>query len=390
MEGPLLPCHHLVLGTLQAKGPRSETEAKLLMKRAIEKCGGPGNIKDFHTFIEPINGRLDQVQLEIRGGILQQTGETFYGVVNKAGDEQAKLGTQFKHAEISFFKAVVEAIAADAKTPGIGSIGSSEAINLCSSWQADPLSQSEGSQSAAATAAPKTLTLSQKQSLLRTLSDQKWLQLEEGGRVSLGIRTYLELKGYLRLVERVRTCEVCNEAAIQAQTCANSICGYRMHSYCVERKFQRTPNDSRSCPECKESGCWPSTRATAAPSQPSRGRVRSRPSVASPSDIAGPSAAAHAAAETGGTPRPRGPSQVPSESPPEGPSGPPSQVPPARAATRSGNTAELRDDTGPSAGVGAGGEAGATQGRESKRRRVPKKEWVEEEPEPRQRTRVRG
>jgi hypothetical protein len=48
--------------------------------------------------------------LEIRVATNQYDGKLYYGIVNKVGNEQAKLGTRYTHAQISFFKAVVSLV----------------------------------------------------------------------------------------------------------------------------------------------------------------------------------------------------------------------------------------------------------------------------------------
>ena len=50
---------------------------------------------------------MNFLQLEIRAGTNQYDGKLYYGIVNKVGNEQAKLGTRYTHAQIAFFKAVV-------------------------------------------------------------------------------------------------------------------------------------------------------------------------------------------------------------------------------------------------------------------------------------------
>lgn len=61
----------------------------------------------FSDFCGAINRELDSVQMEIRGAADQNTGMIFYGLVNKMGDDQAKLGTKYSHSQIAFFTAVV-------------------------------------------------------------------------------------------------------------------------------------------------------------------------------------------------------------------------------------------------------------------------------------------
>lgn len=54
-----------------------------------------------------INRAIGVLQLELRSGINQSDGSTWYALVNKAADSQGKLGTKYSHAQIQLFKAMV-------------------------------------------------------------------------------------------------------------------------------------------------------------------------------------------------------------------------------------------------------------------------------------------
>lgn len=198
----------------------------------------------FHEFIATINEALGYVQMEIRPAVLQEKGEVFYGLVNKAEDEHAKLGTRLSHAQVSLFKAVVEAIAQCPEASG--SIGKIEFLNLQLPAQENSQGEAESSQAAAL----RYLSKTEKQLLLDELTSQKWLSCSDDG-VSLGIQTYLELKSYLKSMDGVPSCELCNEAAINAQVCSNPDCSARLHHYCAQRKFRRATVSRR----CSNDGC---------------------------------------------------------------------------------------------------------------------------------------
>lgn len=54
-----------------------------------------------------INGAIGILQMEIRGGVDQRDGSVWYGLVNRAADKQAKLGTSYSHAQLQLFRAIV-------------------------------------------------------------------------------------------------------------------------------------------------------------------------------------------------------------------------------------------------------------------------------------------
>ncbi|KAG0599427.1 hypothetical protein M758_12G150700 [Ceratodon purpureus] len=233
--------HHTFLQALMRRGPLSEGESKKMFRELFSSSDD-----QFFDFLSTVNKELDYVQMEVRGSRDQYSngGTLYYGVVNKLANEEAKLGTRLTHAQLSFFKAILEAILSD--TSASGSILSMQALNLRLDTQNETQTQVEASTSQAA---PLKLTLAAKEETLATLVSENWLGRTENGKVILGTKSFLELRSLFKNFE-VPFCDVCNEAAIKAQPCQNEDCTVRMHLYCVPRKFSRR-QVPRVCPGCR-------------------------------------------------------------------------------------------------------------------------------------------
>lgn len=235
--GPLDQRHHTFVQALMARGPLSEDHALTMFQ---DLCGREAG--GFPQFISMINKEMGFLQLEVRVGRNQYNGKLYYGLVNKLGNEQAKLGTRYSHAQIAFFKAVLEAIVSDSSLKG--EISGIQALNLRLEMQNEQPSPSESATQAAA----MTLSLAQKEKTLEELAHDRWLSHTTDGMVVLGVRSFLELWNIFKNYD-VPMCDVCNEAGIKAQACQNGDCSVRMHDYCIKNRFHR-PQIARVCPKC--------------------------------------------------------------------------------------------------------------------------------------------
>ncbi|XP_024542587.1 non-structural maintenance of chromosomes element 1 homolog [Selaginella moellendorffii] len=230
--------HHAFIQSLLARGPQPAVDCKKMFQKLFD--ARPGEVEEnFFDFLKVYNKHLDFFQLEIRGSTNQHDGTQYYGVVNKLASEPAKLATQYSAAQIAYFKALVEAIVQEPS----GELSSIDALNL----REDQTRDSQEASSSQSVSLPK-LSLAQRDKVLGDLAADKWLYRTEDGGVSLGIKSFLELRSVFMNLE-VPFCDVCNEAAIKAMRCQNEDCSARMHSYCAKTKFQR-PEIPRSCASC--------------------------------------------------------------------------------------------------------------------------------------------
>lgn len=190
------------------------------------------------------------MQLELRGCRNQYDGKVYYGVVNNVSDEQSKLGTKYTMPQIAFYKGVVEAIVQDVTNQGC--ITSIEALNIRLENQVQAANSSQDSQSHVP-AAFKSFSIAQKEKTLSDLIQDRWLSSTSDGKIGLGVRSFLDLRGWFRNND-IPSCDVCNEAGVKAVTCPKEDCPIRIHDYCLKKKYS-IRKVARICPGC--STAWP-------------------------------------------------------------------------------------------------------------------------------------
>lgn len=241
--------HHTLIQSLLSRGPLEYDEFHKIFEGVTGRKPGV-NDKLFNEYQFKINRELSFVQFELRACRNQYDGKVYYGVVNNVADEQSKLGSKYSVPQIAFYKAIIEAIVQD--TAGQGCISSIDALHLRLDGQSSSGSQSQPeSQPVDVPAALRTFSLSQKEKALEELVRDGWLSNLDD-RIGLGIRSFLDLRSWFRQNE-IPSCEVCNEAVVKADVCPNEGCSFRIHKYCLIKKFsQRTV-----CPACHKP--WPYT-----------------------------------------------------------------------------------------------------------------------------------
>jgi hypothetical protein len=105
-----------------------------------------------------------------------------------------------------------------------GSITNIDALNTRIENQVVIADASQGSQSRLPTSITN-FSLSQKEKTLNELIQDRWLSYTPTGKIGLGIRSFLDLRSWLRSND-IPSCEVCNEACIKVQ-----ICDYELRFY---------------------------------------------------------------------------------------------------------------------------------------------------------------
>ncbi|BBN11960.1 non-structural maintenance of chromosomes element 1 [Marchantia polymorpha subsp. ruderalis] len=230
--------HHTFLQAIMNRGPLWE-DTVLQIYKSLQNVD---SLDGFYLFLGEINKELEFVEMELKKVTNQNDGKEYFGMINKYASPQAKLGSRLSSAQIAFFKAVMEAIVLEPS--GEGYILSATALNLKPA-EAHQV-EASGAASSQTTAIIK-MTMSAKEEALDLLVRDQWLSRTGDGGVSLGTRSFLELRGLFRNLE-VPFCEVCNEAAIKAELCQNHECQVRMHSYCLNKKFRG--RQARVCSRC--------------------------------------------------------------------------------------------------------------------------------------------
>ncbi|XP_078438007.1 embryo defective 1379 isoform X2 [Wolffia australiana] len=229
---PLNWMHHTLIQALLSRGPMEEKEFFDMFSGVTGR--NPGlHKKVFDDALLKINKELAYVKFELRGCRNQYDGKVYYGVVNTVSDEQSKLGTRYSIPQIAFYRAVLDAIMQD--TTAHGSISCIDALNLQLDSQASQISNDS---TAYVPAAFKSFTMAQKEKTLQELIQDRWLSPSSDGNIGLGVRSFLDLKGWFRNND-VPSCDLCNEAAIKAEVCNGEGCDVRFHSYCLKNSHRK-------------------------------------------------------------------------------------------------------------------------------------------------------
>ncbi|KAK7306754.1 hypothetical protein VNO77_44710 [Canavalia gladiata] len=245
--------HHVVIQSLLSRGPLKEEDLHSMFEDLTKENPGTDR-KLFDAFVLKINKALTCANFELRGCIDQYDGQVYYGVVNTVSDEHSKLGTKYTVPQIAFYKAIIESIVQDVAANGV--ISSIDALNLNLDSQVTIAThpQSQGSQPNVSSAL-KHFTLSQKEKTLHELVRDRWLNLTTDGIIKLGLKSFLDLRGWFRHND-VPSCHVCNEAGIKAELCQNENCSVRIHQYCLKQLFSQR-KVAKVCPSCGT--LWPYT-----------------------------------------------------------------------------------------------------------------------------------
>ncbi|KAI9116863.1 hypothetical protein K1719_012229 [Acacia pycnantha] len=236
--------HHAIIQALLSRGPLKEKDFYSMFNGLTGK--NPGT--DQHAlqqYLLKINKALSFVHLEMRRCMDQYDGQVYYGVVNTISDEQSKLGTKYTVPQIAFYKAVIEAIVQDTTAQGV--VSNIDALNFKLDSQVPVASESQGGQHQVPSAL-KYFSMSQKAKTLDELVKDQWLNLTADGNITLGVKSFLDLRSWFRNNE-VPSCHVCNEAGVKAELCQNEACTVRIHLYCLKLLFARRQSE-KVCPSC--------------------------------------------------------------------------------------------------------------------------------------------
>ena len=73
----------------------------------------PADTTEFPGFISAVNRPLKQLGLELARGHMEDSGEVWYGLVNRSVDSAAKLGSVYSAAELELFNKAVRHLHSD-------------------------------------------------------------------------------------------------------------------------------------------------------------------------------------------------------------------------------------------------------------------------------------
>lgn len=230
--------HRLFLQSFMSRGLLDAKEVKLLYKVVCDKFQEPIPIKEddrkqqLPEFVRTINQNIRIFHMEIKKGVSEDEGVSYYCLVCTNESAITKLASDYTQSELEFFKKLVDQI-----VDGEGEIGSTSAINIV-----DILDKTM-----------KKMTRQDAQMLLQKLETAKWIQMSKTtGKVSLSTRSLLELEQYILDVYGADgynlKCNMCNKLCIKGERCCN--CQTRLHFHCASRFFDHKDN-----PRCPDKTC---------------------------------------------------------------------------------------------------------------------------------------
>ncbi|GFR65238.1 non-structural maintenance of chromosomes element 1-like protein [Elysia marginata] len=179
-----------------------------------------------------VNQRIGPVNLEIRKGVEEDDGHHYYVLANTAETAISRLSTAYSPNEMELFKKLVENIVES----GDGKIGSLAAMNLT-----DKLEKRIGKEEA--------------QNFFNRLEDDRWIKKNSDGKISLSVRSIVELDQYIKDVypDYIKLCSLCKKLCLQGCQCEN--CGAKFHFRCSNAFFSKQgPN--KTCPESNCRAPW--------------------------------------------------------------------------------------------------------------------------------------
>ena len=68
---------------------------------------GGGDSSEFTGFISAVNRTIKPLGMELARGYMEDTGEVWYGLVNRNSDAAAKIGSGYTAAQLEFFNRAV-------------------------------------------------------------------------------------------------------------------------------------------------------------------------------------------------------------------------------------------------------------------------------------------
>jgi hypothetical protein len=198
---------------------------------ANENCAGHGDPAEFAGFVNALNRTIKPLGMEIAKGHMEDTGEVWYGLVNRNCDAAAKISSGYTPAELELFDKALEMVVMSES----GTASSTDLLRTVPSLE-------------------RKLTHRDAQAFLKNLCRDKWLK-EKSGVLSPGPRFILELRPFLQELfgEDITQCHLCKETAIQGQKCCNGTCTTKLHLHCAAKLF--SGRSTIRCPNCH--GDWP-------------------------------------------------------------------------------------------------------------------------------------
>ncbi|KAJ5469376.1 hypothetical protein N7539_008994 [Penicillium diatomitis] len=225
-----------------------------------------------NDFVDTVNGAISTFDLEIRTSRRQDPKDSaddsttppilIYALVNTTSDALTQLATTYSADEIAFVKRVLDYMFEENNTRR------SEGM-IISSMQAMRLSKAGSDRRRSTNVATQqtesgnaqNLTMQQAQEVMKSLTQEGWLEQSRKGNYSLSPRALMELRTWLvseynyedmngQMQNRIKFCAACKDIITVGQRCDDRNCPGRLHDHCVRNFFRM--QQAETCPVCQK------------------------------------------------------------------------------------------------------------------------------------------
>nr|XP_006123340.1 non-structural maintenance of chromosomes element 1 homolog isoform X2 [Pelodiscus sinensis] len=222
MAAQMTDGHRRFLQVLMSHGIMEGSVARTLHKDCCEIHKVYYAHDKLDDFISVVNLHLQPLFMQIRKGMSEDDGRTYYALVNLAETEITKMASDYTENELELFRKTMDLIILSES----GFASSTNILNLADQLKTKKMKKKEAEQ------------------VLQNLRD---------GEYTLHTRCIMEMEQYIlsNYQDLARKCNICRSLAIQSQICET--CGIGMHLPCAGKYFKAQTEPH--CPHCNE--FWP-------------------------------------------------------------------------------------------------------------------------------------
>lgn len=211
--------HRMFIQSFMSKGILNATDVRSLYRKCCEQYNDIANSQEderkrLQEFVMLINNNIRQFEMEIKKGVSETDGSSFYGMVNTTETSITLLASRYTKDELEFFKKLVELIV-DSDT---GTVGSIDAVNI-----ADSINR---------------MSKNDAEELLEKFQHDKWIEKTgDTGRYYLATRAVIELEQYIfdMYPALALRCNMCKKLCLQGDSCTQ--CNTKLHFHCGMKYF---------------------------------------------------------------------------------------------------------------------------------------------------------
>jgi len=235
--------HRVFLQGLMCKGVLNKKEVDQLFEKSLKVCSleVPEKRKEMNDLlvktIHVINDNLGEVGLVVRKGVDEDSGESYFMLVNTSGRQAgpelgAGVQAQWSREELEYLRLVATEILQSQEK----SVSSRLALNL---------TDQVGGQGRG-----KRLSMEGAEAAINRLIEAKWLKVLHNGSLGLDVRFLGEMESWMVEVvpDGVAKCQICRKIVVRGIYCHcqdNQAC----HRYCIARQAKAGGGQTK-CKQC--------------------------------------------------------------------------------------------------------------------------------------------